>query len=463
MKNIIQQKKIFWSCFIAITVIFGGITTVPKTVQATHCCPTCPCTSCCSFVGQTSSACTCTSSNQTGTVGDPATTLGHITQQFVEHKEWFIDDFLKGATPGAPMGVFKALQLMTTEISAIAMQNVHIIGQYFDAKHQLETQRLFQTLTAKAHKDYHPSEGLCEFGSTIRSLAPSNRISKITSNALARHSLDRQSLANNSLSIEGIESDKPSRLAAFIKDFCDQNDNGENLGLLCTYSNNNKLLFNRDIDFTKTIAYPLTLDIDRSGSTSTAPTDDEKSLFAFMNNVFSHEAFPKVTQNKLLNRDNTELSVQGYEAILDQRALMAKRSVAVNSIASIAALKSKGNDESQPFIYAVLREMGGSSMSVDEIQQLLGDKPSYYAQMEVLTKIAYQNPNFYTELLDKPANIVRKEVALQAADLMQKRDIYRSLLRTEAVIATMLETALLEEQEFVKNKVNRVTEERISR
>jgi hypothetical protein len=37
---------------------------------------------------------------------------------------------------------------------------------------------------------------------------------------------------------------------------------------------------------------------------------------------------------------------------------------------------------------------------------------------------------------------------------MQKRDTYRSLLRSEAVIATMLETALMEEQDVVFNKLN---------
>ena len=79
--------------------------------------------------------------------------------------------------------------------------------------------------------------------------------------------------------------------------------------------------------------------------------------------------------------------------------------------------------------------------------------------MEVLTKMIYQNPNFYTELLDKPANVALKEVALQAADLMQKRDTYRSLLRSEAIIATMLETALMEEQDYFVNNLAQSTKD----
>ncbi len=214
-------------------------------------------------------------------------------------------------------------------------------------------------------------------------------------------------------------------------------------------------MFNRDIDFTKSIAAPLTLDLDLKTSGGT-PTNDEKSLFALMDNLFAHDTFPQIAQDKLVTQDDTKLSIKGYEAVLDQRALMAKRSVAVNSVASIAALKSKGDAGTKPFLYAILKEMGGKNMDVEEMKELLGEHPSYNAQMEILTKVIYQNPNFYTELLDKPANVARKEVTLQAADLMQKRDTYRSLLRSEAVIATVLETALMGEQDHVVNNLRAV-------
>ena len=138
---------------------------------------------------------------------------------------------------------------------------------------------------------------------------------------------------------------------------------------------------------------------------------------------------------------------------MDARALTAKRSVAINSLASIGALKARGTPESQPFVYAILDELG-TGFSPAEIREILGDQPSYYAQMEVLTKIANQNPDVITDLMDKPANVARKDVALLAVELMQKRDTYRSLLRSEAVIATMLETALMEEQERLENIIS---------
>jgi len=74
--------------------------------------------------------------------------------------------------------------------------------------------------------------------------------------------------------------------------------------------------------------------------------------------------------------------------------------------------------------------------------------------MEVLTKKIHQNPVFFTELYDKPANVMRKQVAMQAVELMQKRDMYRSLLRSEAVFSVMLETAISQQQQKLKNEVD---------
>jgi hypothetical protein len=78
--------------------------------------------------------------------------------------------------------------------------------------------------------------------------------------------------------------------------------------------------------------------------------------------------------------------------------------------------------------------------------------PSYYAQMEVLTKKIYQNPDFYTNLYDKPANVERKEVAMQAIGLMQKFDLFKSYLRTEASLSVLLETSIQDLQDKVQDQ-----------
>src|SRR5690606_22562062 len=113
--------------------------------------------------------------------------------------------------------------------------------------------------------------------------------------------------------------------------------------------------------------------------------------------------------------------------------------------------------EVQPYLYALVKEMGITDEN--ELKKYLGERPSYYAQMEVLTKKLYQNPNFYTELYDKPANVERKNVSMKALELMQKRDIYRSILRSEAILSVMLETALADEQSRVDNEINALPED----
>ena len=75
--------------------------------------------------------------------------------------------------------------------------------------------------------------------------------------------------------------------------------------------------------------------------------------------------------------------------------------------------------------------------------------------MEILTKKIYQNPDFYTNLYDKPANVERKGVALQAIGLMQKFDLFKSNLRSEASLSVLLELAVIDLQKEVENEFGR--------
>ncbi len=345
---------------------------------------------------------------------------------------------------------------MTVQLTSSAMQQVKIIGTFFDAKHQLETQRIFQKLTAKAHKDYHPSKGICVTGTATRSLGASGRHTDLAAANFAKRITDRQLLTKGLASQSGKASDDNSRLVDFIKKYCNEKDNGHNLDFLCLKSEKNTALFNKDIDYTNTVDSPLTLDIDFTDD-GTPLTEDESALFALTSNLISNNVFPNMTQAKIMTPVGKEKSEAISKVYLDARSTIAKRSVAANSIASIAALKAQGNEEAQPFLYAIMEEMSGDGMDADTIEKTLGKKPSYHAQMEVLTKTLYQSPVFYADLYDKPANVLRKNVALQAATLMQKRDLYRSYLRSEMSLAVMLETLLTKEQTTIKNEVKRLS------
>jgi len=413
--------------------------------------PSCGC--CNEIVGDCQTFCTCVSNAETGTITDYRTTLGHITNEFNKHREWMTDFFFNDSASGNPAGLLAALQLMTSQLSLNAMQQVQIIGTFFDAKHQLETQRLFQVMTAKAHKDYQPSQNLCSFGSVTQSLAESSRKSDNVSSVLAKRSIDRQIMSNNNISVSGAQSDKLSRLRQYIEDFCDPTDNSGENEFLCLFSNNNTAMYNKDINFTDTVADDMTLDIDfTEGNTQ---TDDEESLFALYDNLLSHDLYTSVNPSKLVDEEQNPAYQSGAKDYLHARSVIAKRSVAVNSLAAVAALKSKGDDKAQPFIYALIQEMGGTTATLQEIQDLIGENPSYYAQMKILSKIYYQRPEFFSELYDKPANVARLNAAIQATNLMRKRDLYRSYLRSEMTLAVMLETSLIEEIRLLENEINR--------
>ena len=400
--------------------------------------------------------CACISDKET------VKTIKHISDAFELHKKWMVEIFFKDDRKGSQCvrdtvpGVLAAMQIMTSQLTAAALDQALIIGSFLDAKHQLETQRLFQQLTARAHKDYHPSEGLCEVGTEIRSISPSIRKSDLAHTTFANRMVARQLLSGDVLSIEGENSDFLSRLQLFVKKFCNPNDDGNGLEYLCKNSKREKERFNKDVDFTQTIDIPLTLEIDFTQD-GAQKTDDEENIFALSANLYAHNPLPTINKADLVNDKDQLKGAALY--LMDLRSIAAKRSVAQNSFAAIAAQKAEGTKESRPFLYAALKEMGGKGFPDEEIEKYLGKKPSYYAQMEMLTKKLYQYPVFYTETYDKPANVLRKEVAMQAIELMQKRDIFRALLRSEAIFSVMLETALADKQKEIKDETDRLNQE----
>ena len=132
------------------------------------------------------------------------------------------------------------------------------------------------------------------------------------------------------------------------------------------------------------------------------------------------------------------------------RSIIAKRGVAENSFNAIVGLKSEGTAGSKEFLYALLKDLGIPEI---EIPKILGENPSYDTQMNILTKKIYQNPNFYTNLYDKPANVARKNVAMQAIGLMQKFDTFKSHLRSEASLSILLELAVTNLQRKAESNI----------
>ena len=363
--------------------------------------------------------------------------------------------------------ILPAMMGFADQVVAVSSHQTAIIGTFFDAKQQLETQRTLQRIRARAHKDYHPSTGVCTFGSTTRSLAASERKAELTAHVLSQRFQDRMLGGANTAAAPGPAADKMARIRQFREKFCDPTNNNNSLGLLCEHDQDNDLSnstyrsssdgigasdiqrMNKDIDYLRTIDNKWTLDID---FTNTDLTDDEEDVLALADNLYGHEVFLRPPGPDLLasGPNNFPAIAQSF---MDARAAVAKLSVAKNSFDSITSMKAKGTAGSRDSLKLILEELGVTDS--DDIDQLLGattgasDGPSYYAQMEVLTKKIYQNPDFYTNLYDKPANVERKRVAMQAIGLMQKYDLYKSYLRYEAALSVLLELAVVDLQERV--------------
>ena len=372
----------------------------------------------------------------------------HIDTRFDEHRDWLVNTFFENK-------VKPALQSFTKQMDAVAMQQALTIGTFFDAKQQLETQLLYQTLQVEAHKDYQPSKDFCTFGTNVRSLASSERNGQVNILALNSQQM-RRHLGNAGMAAaSSARNDKASRWAQFKEEYCDPHDNNwkkdkaANTGLqrVCGTGAQDKKRTNIDIDYTRLVDQPRTIDV-AFQDTNLKP--QEKDILAMSANLFGHQTLTRKIQGGDLT-GKTEKGFQNQKLYMALRSVAAKRNVAQNSFNAIVGLKAKGSAENQgnatetrKFLAAVIKELGITEQK--DIYDLIGEDPSYYAQLEILAKKIYQTPNFFAGLYDKPANVERKSVALKAIELMLDRAIYESQLRQEMAMSVLLSSKL--EPEF---------------
>lgn len=341
-----------------------------------------------------------------------------------------------------------SFQLMTEQLTVVGLQQVQTVGKFFDAKHQMETQRLFQTLHARAHKDYHPSEQVCTIGTNIQNLAKSD-----LNTALGKEVINKKIIQKELLSGDAAPSNtggnKAGRLKAFIENFCQPMDSGKGLEAICANPADPRTQ-NKDIDFVKTVFTPLTIDVDLNDETDPENVNQKHALFTLLDYLYNNDTKAPVAEAALK-------SDSAQEAYLRYRSLIAMRGVARDTAGNIIAMKlaspeNIGTDGRErkditPYTMAIMKDLG---MRDDEIRTLIGERPSYYAQMELLTKTLYQNQDFYTNLYDKPANVKRLSTALDAIKSIQDRDMYQSRLRQKMLSSMILEMKLREEQRLLE-------------
>lgn len=334
-----------------------------------------------------------------------------------------------------------AMIVMTLQLSAVLAKQTQIIGTFFDASIQLATQRKLQELQARAHKDYHPSEQMCRVGSYMRSIAHTQSKAELEKTALNKYLIEAYTGVKNAATSQGSSFYEASKFQNYVEKYCDSADNGGATSALCNGSGvSNMDGRNKDIDYTRLVEVPLTLNINY---TDGSLVDDEADVLALARYLYFPSAFhtPK--------KGGVENDIRPH---YDSRSYAAKMAVAHNSFVNIIGLKAAAaSTEDSGWSYMKAMLLSDFDLSESDINKMLGEDPSYYAQMEILTKKIYQNPNFYINLYDKPANVKRIGAALDAIMLMSERDRYESMLRREMLSALMLEDALQEDVEEINS------------
>lgn len=333
---------------------------------------------------------------------------------------------------------------MADQFSTVMLHQVFGIGAILDAKHQLETQRLLAQLRAEAHKNYLGSEQMCRYGTNVKSLAVTEELARSNKRILSQVLQQRLTLRGGSVGERGRYFDQRNRFEQFRRVYCDPQENNNAMrrtdiptASICLTAAGGPRVGN-DMDFTRLIDTRLTLDVN---FTDGVMTPDEQDVLALARNVYSHDLIEYKADDVLAREGNTA-------NILEMRSMHALRSVAHNSFADIVGMKARGSGTVGPFMSRIIEELG---VPAGQIAQFLGTNPSYFAQMEVLTRKMYQNPVFYTNLYTKPENLERTGVALQALQIMHDRDRFEASLRREMLLSTILEMKIREAQEVVES------------
>ncbi|MCC6598819.1 MAG: hypothetical protein IT559_08520 [Alphaproteobacteria bacterium] len=354
---------------------------------------------------------------------------------------------------------------MSEQLSTAIAQQTPLIGKLIDAKDQLEAQRKEQELKAVAVKDYHPSEQMCKFGSFIRSLPSAKAKAESDTLSVSDALMERYTNALSTSTAQNVDNDIKNRLKQFREIYCDPADNNNGLLGLCEHDQDdnpgnstrgaaapsgigasNRARINKDIDFLRTVESSYTLDVDFADNVLTA---DEQDVMALARNLYWPDPYKIILQEGMKDKQATYLKA---------RRIMALKNVAHNSFATLVGLKAKAPIPASPtvqpgwsYMKTMMRDFG---MTDVDIETMVGDRPSYFAQMDMLSKRIFQNPDFYTNLYDKPANISRIKTSMDAIKIMQMRDHYEAALRREMLLSALIEERLVADAEKIQGQMN---------
>jgi hypothetical protein len=329
------------------------------------------------------------------------------------------------------------LQRSIAAINSFTLGQSALTGATIDGQTNIQSVQSFQSATAQSLKNNQSSEALCRFASVGKSLAADDVKRRAQQILFSEIGLARSLGTEGSPAASGAVGDMGARIAMFVSEFCDKKDHNNGLALMCAGVEASQFASagsplnrkNADINFVESISLKPTLSIDLASNTILAP--DEQTIIAMSYNLYGHKAIaPRFSESELQ-------SPEGRKAFLRFRSLLAGRSLTQNSFAVMVAERAQGTGASKAHMSALLTEMG--IINQQDIDRVLGPKPSYYAQMNLLTRSLYQNTNFYGTLMEGKTNVARQSAYMSSIDLMQDRDIYHSSLRSELLLASLIE------------------------
>ena len=352
--------------------------------------------------------------------------------------KWYVEDFW----PPVEAHIVRITNEMTTQIRNETAR----IGGFMDAQNNMRAMSTLQENQAAAARTFLPSEQLCRFATLSKGLASSQSTSDLIRLSMSNRSFERQLLRKNVASginekgerIKGQSADKDARWDSYTKYFCNPIQNGMGKGADGICKTTSDAQYNADVDFTRSVWDKPTLDITVTGAAS----KDAQNITALADNLYASNLTSNMPTAAQLNPSLSE-NADNIRKYMLMRSVIAKRAIAENSFTSLVGMKAKGTPATAEATTNLLKELG---MPEDAAKAFVTENPSYYAQMDALTRKMYQTPAFYTNLMESGTNVGRQSAAMKALELMQTRDIYKTMQRSEMLMATLLEIYVSREQ-----------------
>ena len=338
------------------------------------------------------------------------------------------------------------LRSLLAKISVNMQQQSASRGGFADATGNVNAMTALQKGQAESARNYLPSEQLCRFASLSEGLGYNDVKRSTNQIQMATLGLKRNLGSEGSAAEDGSASDNRTRREVFIKEYCIPNQ-----GMTEMCGTTPKRIFGsvprdqrytRDVSFTRVVENADTIDIDPVADTS--PTAANQDITTLAANLYgARQIANRLTRSQMADPQN-------HTAFLATRSVAASRSVAENTFTTISAMKAKGTAQPQPFMKALLTELG---VDADAAGGKLGARPSYYAQMDFLTKKIYQDPVFYINLMEGKTNVARQSAAMEGIEIMQDRDLYQSMRRSEMLMALLVE---LQSRDMVNKTIQNI-------